>query len=344
MNASRSPETTQYITIGYLRCLADYLRQQRISLPRVLAMVDLREADLDDLDRRIPDVAEEHLLQVAEEVTGDRNVGLHAGQSMRPTHLGILGHLMMTSRQSRDWFELHMRYEQLVGNGSRAEYELVDGLVRLTLHRRGAVPAYSRQVIEYSLSGWMAVTRLLAGPEFSPARIDFPHPEPAELAEQQALFRCPLHFGCEELRLYFAPQTLALPLQHGDTSLREALEKEASRRLQALRVEQIDRDPEVALVRQFVANNLALGVPGIEAVARAMQTSVRSLQRRLDAQGTHYSQLVEQVRRSLVEQYAQDRSLSLADIALMLGFSDQSTFQRAFRRWFGITPGEYRRG
>ncbi len=333
----------QYITIGYLRCLIDYLRSLNIPIALALEGIGLTEAELSDLDRRIPDTAEDALLLTAARLTQDANIGLHAGQSMRPTHLGILGHLLMTCQSSREWFELHMRYERLVGNGTAAEYSVVGNLICLTLHRRGSLPPYTRHVMEYSLAGWISLARWLAGPDFSPERIEFPHAEPEDTHEQSAFFQCELAFGCQEFRVFFSPRTLALPLLHGDTTLRATLETEASRRLRALQVEQIDTDPQIARLRQFIADSLALGLPEIGEAAQHMELSVRSLQRKLTSSRTTYSEVVEQVRQNMAESYAKDVSLSLAEVALMLGFSEQSAFQRAFRRWFNVTPGEFRR-
>lgn len=332
-----------YLIAAYLRALFDYLRQQGLELGPVLAAAGLNEAALADPDRRIEASAEERAFLAAEQLSGDANIGLHVGCSLRPTHFGLLGHLMLTSRQLHELFELHGRYAQLVGNDISAHYTLRGEEMCLEVQVHPARGLYHRHCTESNLAGWISTARWLAGQALSPLRIEFPHAAPADTREQEALFACPLRFGSEHLRVHFPARYAALPLLHGDSGLKQTLELEARRRLLALRVEQSHGDLRLAGIRQHIADRLPHGAPELSSVAAALDLSARSLQRQLDGLGTSYTGLVEVVRQDLARRYVDDASLSLVDVALMLGFAEQSSFQRAFRRWFNMTPGEYRR-
>lgn len=100
--------------------------------------------------------------------------------------------------------------------------------------------------------------------------------------------------------------------------------------------------PQVLEVKQFIARNLRGAPPGLAEAAAALAISTRTLQRRLESIGLNYRELTDMVRRELAESYLRDKSLSQIDVAFLLGYSEQSAFHRAFRRWFEITPGEFR--
>lgn len=332
-----------YIIAVHLRALFEYLQARGKPLAPVLEACGLSEADLADIDRRIDDEAEDRAFVAAEALCADPDIGLHVGTSVRPTHYGLLGHLLMTCANAGEMFALHMRYAQLVGNGMQANYLTQGDSVCLEITVPSARAPYHRHTTEYNLAGWITTARWLSGTELSPTRIELPHPRPASTQAQDALFRCELRFDADRLRLWLPVQYLGIPFLHGNTGLRQTLEAEAHKRLLALRIEQTDRNPLVSRIRQYVADHLERGVPDLQAAASALDLSVRSLQRQLDGLGTGYKDIVEQVRQQLAERYVHDQTLSLVDIALMLGFAEQSTFQRAFRRWFNMTPGEYRR-
>lgn len=341
MNTAHHTKEPYYITVGYLRCLLDYLHERNLPLGQVLQAMGLTEAELDDPNRRVPYAAEAAAFAVAEELTGDHNIGLHVGLSTRLTHLGILGHLIMSCANIGEMFSLHMRYQQLLGNGGNAEYRVIGDAVLLNFQRQGHGLTYSRHVIEFIIASAIGVTRWLSDTVFMPSYIAVTYPQPADIAEHEKIFRCPVYFDRPQFEIGFPLAALTLPLR-GDPSMLAALESEAKKRLQTLHIEQVDTDPQVMQIKQLIAARLSYGAPEVSAVALALDISVRSLQRHLEIRGTSYTHLIEQVRQSMAERYMHDLSLSLADIALLLGFSEQSTFQRAFKRWFETTPKQYR--
>jgi len=156
------------------------------------------------------------------------------------------------------------------------------------------------------------------------------------------VFGCPVRYGCEKVRARFPLRVHELELSGGDPGARAALEVAARQRLEALQVQMQHADRDVARAQQYVADRLSGGAPSVEQTAAAMDTSVRTLQRRLKEHGLSYRDVVEQARREVAEKLMADPSLSLLDVALLVGFSDQSAFNRAFRRWFHTTPSELR--
>ena len=332
-----------YVSMGYLHCLFDYLRDRKYSLQPVLDALGLTEAEIEDRDRLLPSEALDIAFETAAELTGDPLLGFHVGQQMHSSYLGIVGFLTLCCENPRDLLQLHSRYGQLVGNGNLPEYDITDDTVILHLRFPEGRRPYPRLLVDFSLTAWLSIARWLAGPGLSPDYIETPFAEVTDYNPMRDFMRCDIHFNRPAIKVSLPRRFLDKALLHGDTSLRPVLEAEIRRRMQLVQSRQQQIDPLLARIRQMVADRLMLGAPELKTVATAAGESVRSLQRQLGCRETNYKQLVDEVRQEMAGRHIRDAGLSLVDVALMLGFSDQSTFQRAFKRWFGVSPGEYRR-
>lgn len=342
MNPAESDSARPYIVLGYLRGLFDYLRSNKAPIETVLEVIGLEEEQLRDPDIRVDHSLQNDIFDVAERLTSDVNVGLHAGENTHLIHFGIFGQLAMTCKTVRELVDLHSRFQTLISTGARMEY-IVQGeeVVGEATFIDGVPP--SRHNLEYALASHVALVRLLTGFPFASTKIEVPYPEPEDCSEQQRLLNCPISYGCERERIYFPAELLDVPLVVGDSDSRRALEVEAHRRLDAISVSLVDENSEIAGIKRFIADRLKGGEPPrVESAADALGISVRTLQRRLESVRVSYRDLIDLVRRELAKQYMEDPSLTQVDIAFLLGYAEQSTFHRAFRRWFEMTPGEYR--
>lgn len=344
MTAAPSSSAEAFWTqLGYFRPVFDYLRTHGIALTPFLQLMGLEEADLLDTDRRIPNEASSQMLALAESTLDDPDIGLKMSQSMQMQHMGIMGLLVMSCRTAREAFELHTRYQSLVGNGLETVYYPRDDALCMEVTTPVGHPPMTRQDYDFSLAGWLKLKKQLVGDAYAPLRIEFPYPRPVHTEALQAYFQVPLSFGHEVLRIYYPLDYLDIPLLAADPQLKQVLETQARKRLQELQGEQADTDPQLATVRKLIAADLAYGVPSLESIANAMGISVRTLQRQLDGRDSSFKLLLDQVRRDLAVKYIENPELSLLDVAMMLGFAEQSSFARAFKRWFGDAPGAYRK-
>jgi AraC-like DNA-binding protein len=326
------------LAIAYCRMLTDYLRLKRHPLRGVLEALGIEESALGDPDLYIPRAAFDRALEHAVALTGDAFLGLHAGEQIRPAHYGVLGYVMMSCDTSRQLIERHRRWHQLVARGARIEYEETPD--RLTLRE---TPPEGCSVIrpagECHMSAMLTFARWVFGRQFRPLEVRFPHAAPASLGEYERVFQCRLVFGSPSFGLSIANGLLDRPLPHADAALRESMEARAARLAQALRIE--DDDFAVQL-RQALGRLLPGASPDLGAVAAALCISPRTLQRRLVARGTNYRKALDAARRELALAYVRDPQLSLVDVAFLTGFSQQSAFNRAFRRWAQRTPLQVR--
>ena len=341
MSMAAVAEPRPYIMSGYLRGLFDFLKARGAPIEPVLEVMHLSESELLDPDRRIEHSLQNAIFDAAERVTGDINVGLHAGEATHLMHFGIAGMLAMTCTTVRQLIEIHTRFQGLISTGATMVYrESGDEVIGEASFMPGE--ELTRHTLEYTLASHMTLARLMAGFAFSVSRLEVTYPEPADCSEQQRIFSCPVRYGCERERLFFPACLLDVSLVVGDSGSRPALELEARRRLGASRQRLVDEDPDIASLKEHLAAELPNRLSTVEEAAASVGVSVRTLQRRLEARGLSYRGLVDVVRRELAQKYMLAGSLSQVDVAYLLGFSDQSAFHRAFRRWFATTPGDYR--
>lgn len=184
----------------------------------------------------------------------------------------------------------------------------------------------------------IAMCRLSSHPTFAPVQVHFRKrvDDPPNRARYQTYYRCPLVFDAERDGLFFDTPSLRELLP----SSNEELARESERLLDRYLREMEAGDTASAVRRQLV-NMLPSGQTTEEQVAQRLNRSVSSLQRYLRAEGTRYREVLEQTREDLAREYLRTGEHPIAEIAYLLGYSDQSTFTRAFKRWTGLSPGAY---
>ena len=333
------PPETPTLTMAYCRVLTDWLQSRGQSLGTVLAALDVSEAMLADPDRRVSRLRFNAALERAIEQTGDPFAGLHAGEQVRPAHYGVVGYIMMSCDTSRQVIATHQRWNQLVMRGVEVDYEETGDrlLLRETLPPLPGL--LTRPAGECLAASMLSFARWIFGQQFRPLEMSLPYPEPGRLDEYRRVFGCPLRFDAPGFSLSIHNGLLDRPLPQADPELRQMMEARAERQARELGLE---ADPFVVQLRAAIGRLLPQAVPEMEDVAAALNISSRTLQRRLQQRNSHFKAALDDMRRDLALGYVRDPQLSLVDIAFLLGFSQQSAFNRAFRRWTDSTPGAYR--
>jgi AraC-like DNA-binding protein len=174
----------------------------------------------------------------------------------------------------------------------------------------------------------------------TPREVWFTHPSQGPREDYQQVFGgCPVYFERDRMALRFDDEALATPAKSHDPQLFRLLESHAERVLAETPATSTFRDR----VGREVVRRLRAGEPGMGAVASALATSERSLQRKLQAEGASFRDVVDEARHKLAMVYLGDHSLSMTDVACLLGYSEAAAFTRAFKRWTGNAPSHARR-
>ncbi|WP_394562027.1 AraC family transcriptional regulator [Aquipseudomonas alcaligenes] len=292
---------------------------------------------LNDPDARFPQDAMTRLWHLAVEASGNPAIGLNMARVVRPSSFHVVGYALMSSRNLLEGFNRLVRYQRIIAEGSDLSlrphpegYELI-----LAIHGDRLPPA--KQSAEASLAYCLAFCRWLTGKSITPRRVNFQGGAPANRELYQQAFQAPLEFNAEHYSLLFSRADLEAPLPTANEALAQLHDRFAGEYLARFSESRVTHQ-----VRQVLCRLLPQGEPKREVVAQALLLSERTLQRRLQEEGTSYQQLLDDTRRELAEQYLAQPNLTLLEIAYLLGFADPSNFFRAFRRWFDATPGEYR--
>ncbi|MEQ5840331.1 AraC family transcriptional regulator [Paraburkholderia acidicola] len=267
--------------------------------------------------------------------------GLQIGALVEPRHVGVLGYLVLASDTVGEALLVYRRYERLFYGVDLAEIEI--DAQDVEIRWPASVPAVSQVVDDVAIAALVTFIARQVNAAPAPSRISFVHTPPADSDTQslyEKFFGCPVDFGDVCTRVRFPASYLMKPMAHADPGLRALLDRQA----QALLLAQPDPDAFERAVQESLLKLLPEGAPTISRVAQVLHMSARTLQRRLEAGGETWQSMLDRTREHLARQYLLDRSLSLSDIALLLGYSEQSAFNRAFRRWTDETPARARRG
>lgn len=322
-------------SITYLHALFDYSRARGLDDARLL---DGRALDLEDRDARLPEADCAALFDRAATLLRDDNLGLHAGEQIRPGHYGVLGYVVMNCATLGEALQQLRRYQALVLDiGAPAMQQQHSGL---SLRWQHNVAQPYRQLAEFNLAALLSFVRWLTGSNAAPLGMDFTYPAPEDTAEHQRIFACPLTFARPWYEMRFAADWLQLPLLQPDPSMRPLMQRLAEQQLLGLK----RGDDTLARARRQLARQLGEGDTELASLAQQLHISPRSLQRKLKEADLSFTRLLDEVRLELAERYLADARLSLTDIAFLLGFSEQSAFTRAFKRWHGCPPAQFRHG
>jgi len=304
----------------------------------LLQRASLTRETLEDPDARIPGRAALELWHSLIERTGDP-----ALQLMAPTQLPfgayrVIDYLVGASGTVGEGIERFARFFRLIADAITLVIERNGDAHFLCLDMEGGAPT-PPVYVDYVFAALVGRIRMRIRPELRVDRVELRRPEPADTAPYSERFQAPVRFGAARDRLCFTAAEWTSPIAGADVALARVLEEHA--RILAARLPHASTD-FVATVRRSIMAALPENADE-EGVARALHVSRRTLQRKLAESGTTFRVVLDAVRRGLAESYLADSGVSIPEVAFMLGFSEQSSFHRAFQRWTGCAPGRWRR-
>jgi AraC-like DNA-binding protein len=270
-------------------------------------------------------------------VTGDAALGLQAGQLLCFGEGGVLDFAMHSAPSLRDASELASRQVRLYGDALQISLEVTGERALLRFHNQLGWP---RVVADFALSAWYNVHLRRQLPAASDVECWFGYEAPSELADyQQAFASARVKFGMSCYGFVFDAKDLDAPLLGSDASLHAV----HISYLTALVERLADRRTLAPRVSALIAEQMSRGRPSAAYVTRRLKISRRTLSRRLVEEGTSFKALLDDSRRRLALRFITAGDVPLDDISTQLGFARVQGFHRAFRRWSGTTPGDYRR-
>jgi AraC-like DNA-binding protein len=324
------------IRISSLVRLPAVLRSLGADVARLLAEVGIEPSLLDNPDNVIGYATRSRLLNHCVARTGCHHLGLLVGQQGQLQDLGLIGLLAKYSPDAGAALRSLVRHFHLHARGVSLSLTVDDDAATLgyTIHLPHTVA--TDQVGDGAAAMMLNVMRSLCGPDWAPAEVLLAHRRPADERPYRQVFRAPLRFDAECNGLTFPAHWLSHPLPLADPDLGRLLQ----RQIDALEARHADAFPEQ--VRSVLRSALLARHAKAEEVAALFSMHTRTLSRRLEAFGTSYQELLDEGRFEIARQMLEDSALEVGQIATALDYADASAFTRAFRRWSGTTPGQWR--
>ena len=321
----------------WVKGIAETLKAGGLDVTALLDEAGLDAAALSDPDARFPTERVSLLWQLAVARSGNPAIGLSTSNVVRPASFDVVAYTMMSSPNLLGILKRLARYVGIVSDAASVAVTEDHEGCRMTLELFGGGQPVPRQRFEFDLMTILSFCRWVTNRDLRPLALELRFPPPADPQPYRDAFKCLLRFNAAVNALLFAGVDVIAPLPTAHPLLAEVHERLASEHLQRLDHAQTSSRARAAIVRR-----LSGGEPRRTEIASALQMSERTLQRRLEAEGTTFQRLLGDTRRELAQQYLGQTDLSLADACYLLGFRDQSSFFRTSKRWFGTSPRQYR--
>ena len=286
------------------------------------------------------------LLGAGDRLAGDAVFGLHAGLHARLSTYPFYGLVVCACTTLRGAFAQTHRYEGLAHDLGRSRLDERSGVATYywdTPWLPACTPAQARHLCDSVLAGILTFVSWLAQARLPVHEIGLPYPEPdaAIRAAHAQVFGAAVVYGVPAAYGRFDAALLDRPVPNADGSMLKVLQRHADELL-AARLRETSEPRIVTDVRREVAAQLANDRARVDDVASALAVSTRTLQRKLAEAGTNFQAVHDAARQALAEELLRDSQLNLTDVAFMLGYREQSSFNRACREWFGATPARTR--
>ena len=334
MKTSPEPIT---VSVTVLSQMFLYLSSLKVDIDAFLRSLGIEPASVKSPDARLPIDTYLLIQDEAAIYTDDPYFGLHMGEFAEAGSWSILGYMMMNCKTLGEAMEKSGRYARIIGNLIETRAEIRYKKVRLIYFTPPHAPKMSRHCFEATFSSSVRMARTLTGVHICPLEVNFAHPAPESTAEYERVFCCPVRFGQKENSMTVDWSIGNTPILMANPGLLEYFERYAQNFLA-----EMERKHEYTqAVTKIILSRLDDEKLSIEKVAREMAVSVRTLQNKLEQENTVFSELLQDVRQRLAKRYLRE-NYSVEQITYLLGFSEPSVFRKAFKRWSGITPREYR--
>jgi len=291
---------------------------------------------LTEPNARYPTAPLQKLWEIAAEESADPVFGFRVGSLVRPGTFHALGLGIVSSTSVLAALNRIQRYSSIVSTNGRLVLLQQDGLVGLETRADRVTVMPTIHCVDALVVGLCRILEQCAGPSAMPARVVFMRPRMAPAETYREILGCPVDFDGPHIAIWFDAAAAAQPVLSGNAELAAEADK-----LSARYIDELAPDSTAARVRTLLLKAMPSGEFGRDAIARSLNQSASTLQRRLRDEGATYQELLDATRHEMALEYLRQGGHSLVDVAFLLGFTDQSNFTRAFRRWTGKTPREY---
>jgi AraC-like DNA-binding protein len=320
-----------------LRPFVDVAREAGVDVEAVLAAQGTSLAEMLHPETRLPRLQCVAIVRALIAPLHDPLIGLRAAERSQLEDIDVLGYLARQCSSALAALEKLRDFTRLVGDASEVELERLPGqvIVRLGLSGgRTSIP----ELADFGVASGHVALKLLTGGAAKALRVELARPTPRDASAYTGFFGAKVTFSAARGLVAYDEAAFLAPLEQSDARLAEMLRQHAESRMARL--------PPLSSVLEVVRARLRAQCesdgPSLSKVAAELRMSERTLNRRLNDAGTQFRSLLDDVRRERAQYLLHNSGLGISDIAQRLGFGDATAFGRAFRRWFGVSPSQFR--
>lgn len=322
-----------------LRLIYQAMVDRGIDTEAILKRLGVDENYLNSAQLRTPHNAQLFFWQVVEDVSGDPDIGLHLGQHL-PIYKGqVLEYLFLSSSTFGEGLRRALNYQRLLSDAANTDFFVEGDEACMVLDTTSEEVKRLKHFSECFVQGLMIFFQSITDERFQCSRVELEHERDERgAAHVEEVLGCKVVFGANENRMYFPASLLSHTSPHAEPELLDLHERFASEQ-----VARLEKKDIVGQVERIVAELLDSGEVTLDAVAERLEMKPRTLRTRLTEADTSFNQVLADFRYRLARQLLATTDESIDEIVYLTGFSEPSTFYRAFKRWSGMTPIEYRK-
>ena len=320
-----------YVASDLAGLLKRFLAKQPVQVPEINARLAAYPAN-----SRMPMSDWWEILEQIQLVLNEPALGVKIGAMVQPQDSGVMGYMVMYCNTVADALLHFQRYQGLIHNFSQVQIEGKGDSIQLSWDiDQGASTQLSDEVF---MSGLVTFIQTVTDRfDMKPLAVNFNHAVDFDAAVYEDLFGCQVRFEQPLVSIEFPLAAMGIAINSRNAHLLSLLENQA-----AALVDEHSNDDFVDNLRQVLVEGIAQGKPSLGFVAKRLNVSTRTLHRRLESKGLNFQTVLQQTRKKLAMHYLSDLNLSLSEVSFLLGYSEQSAFNRAFKVWFNITPKKFR--
>lgn len=325
------------LTVYWARLIFELLQREQLDAVALFRKHGLDVSLLTQADAYFDADCFASLWQEAVALTNNPALGLKMSASSTLEPFGNLSIRFASSNNLREALVQARAYHPLIGSALELHIDESEKDCKIIIHGKGNQLPAPKEGYDATLSLITQSLKTISSPGITPRLIAFNYPQPEDTAPYQECFACPVRFGQDDCYILLDQSALDRPLIFANPELAKQHEQALAHAIKATQ-----HAPLADQVSYIIEALLPKGEPGMQQVASALHLSPRTLQRKLSAEQQSFRSLLDNTRKTLALKYISDNTKHLQVIHYELGFKDHSNFYRAFRRWFGCSPGAYR--
>jgi AraC-like DNA-binding protein len=306
------------------------------ALEEIRKKIGLDSGSFGNPDTRIPHQAVMDTLEATVRVAGDPTIGLRAGASVEPGDFDVVEYAARSMPTLGEAMMCFARYFRILNDAAQITVDIEGEHAVWRIRIVDGVPQ-PPAANDFALASGLAFAKRNVESYEAPREIWLMHDRPSYAAAYEA-FEAPVKFGAPYNAMFIRKERMNQPMLRANPKISVAFEAHARHVLEGLQ----KSDGVSGRVREEVARQLRTGLVNMRETARRLAMSTATLRRRLEEEESTFSDIVDDVRRRLADQYLGDPALTVTEIAFLLGFSDLAAFDRAFKRWTGLSPTVHR--